>query len=322
MTVLITGGAGFIGRRLAETLLRRGHLGGSTGASRIDRIALLDVVPSDVTDPRIQTITGDMTDPAVISRAITRDTTSVFHLAAIVSGMAEADFDLGMRINFDASRLLLETCRQLGHRPRVVFASSIAVYGGALPEIVHDETALTPQSSYGTQKAMVELLLGDYSRKGFVDGRALRLPTITVRPGRPNAALSSFVSGIIREPLKGETAVCPVAREARVWVLSPSSVIECLIVGHDVPADTLGTRRVVNLPGLSVSVGEMVDALERVAGREVVQRIRWEYEDRVARVVATWPGAWDGQRALGLGFPGDESFDAIIRQHMAESGRP
>jgi nucleoside-diphosphate-sugar epimerase len=205
----------------------------------------------------------------------------------------------------------------------VLFTSSVAVFGGDLPDVVLDSTAVSPQTSYGTQKAMAELLIADYSRRGFIDGRALRLPTISVRPGRPNAAASSFASGIIREPLNGEPAVCPVDPETRVWLMSPARAIDCLIAGHDVAAEALGASRVVNLPGISVTVGEMVASLERSAGPEVAARIRWERDPRIARMVATWPGMLETTRARALGFPGDENFDAILRQYMAdELGRP
>ena len=318
MNVLITGGAGFLGRRLTQALLRRGSLIGADGRVCVfDTITLADVVSADdITDPRVRHRVGDIADAHFVDRLIDRDTTSVFHLAAIVSGMAEADFDLGMRINLDASRLLLDACRARGHQPRIVFASSVAVYGGDMPAVVLDTTALNPQSSYGMEKAVVELLLNDYSRRGFVDGRVLRLPTISVRPGRPNAAASSFASGIIREPLNGETAVCPVDPATTLWLLSPSTVIRSILHGHDLAAPLLGTSRVVNLPGLSVSVREMVAALERVAGADVVRRIRWEPDPRIERIVASWPGAWDSARGLALGFPTDDSYDAIIRAHI------
>jgi nucleoside-diphosphate-sugar epimerase len=318
MHVLITGGAGFLGRRLANNLLQRGTLAGAHGEQEtIDRMTLLDVVPpTGMTDPRVTAVSGDVADPVLIKSLVDRNTTSIFHLAAIVSGMAEADFDLGMRVNLDASRTILEACRALAHRPRVVFTSSVAVFGGELPALVPEGTAVTPQSSYGTEKAMAELLVNDYSRRGFVDGRSLRLPTISVRPGRPNAALSSFASSIIREPLNGEEAVCPVDPDARVWLLSPHRAIECLIVGHEIQADALGSSRIVSLPGLSITVGEMVAALERVAGAEVVARIKWERDPKVVKVVATWPGALDATRAQSLGFPGDASFDDIVRRYI------
>lgn len=320
MQVLITGGAGFLGRRLARALLERGSLAGPDGAPRtITRLVLLDVVPADgFDDPRVHTVTGDVADPRVLEEALGSETTSVFHLAAIVSGQAEADFDLGMRINLDASRALLEACRAAGNRPRVVFTSSVAVYGGALPAVVQDTTALNPQSSYGVQKAIGELLLGDYSRKGFIDGRVLRLPTISVRPGKPNKAASSFASGIIREPLNGEEAICPVPPDTRLWLLSPRRAIESLIHGHELPSDALGVAHAVNLPGLSVRADEMVAALARVAGPDVAARVRWQADPAVTRIVGSWPGAWDTARAQALGFAGDDGFDAVVRAYIED----
>ena len=320
MQVVVTGGAGFIGRRLVRQLLHQGTLLGLDGRPRsIERITIIDAAEADdLTDPRLEHVVGDISDTGVINAAINPDTSAIFHLAAVVSGMAEADFALGMRINVDASRLILEACRHAGHGPRLVFASSVAVYGGAPSDRMHDSTAPTPRTSYGTQKAMVELLINDYSRRGYVDGRVLRLPTISVRPGRPNAAASSFASGIIREPLNGEPAVCPVDPETTLLLLSPSGVVGCMIHGHDLPAEAFGGNRVVNLPGLSVTVREMVRSLERVAGPEVVSRIRWEPDARIAKFVANWPGAWDNSRALALGFPGDQSFEDNIRQYVAE----
>ena len=320
MKILITGGAGFLGRRLARKLLERGRLKGTNEQdARIERIVLVDIVQgAPLTDERVQTIVGDIGDPAFLRTTIDANTDSIFHLAAIVSGQAEADFDLGMRINVDASRQLLDICRGLGHRPRVVFASSVAVFGGELPETVLDTTALAPQSSYGTQKAVIELLVNDYSRKGFIDGRVLRLPTISVRPGRPNAAASSFASGIIREPLNGEAAVCPVSANTRLWLASPETIIESLVFGHEVATAEFGATRNINVPGLSVTVGDMVAALERVAGTDVVNRIQWTPDPRIERIVSTWPGALDSGKALSLGFPRDENFDAFIRQYMRD----
>src|SRR5512132_969585 len=260
MKVVITGGAGFLGRRLAQGLLDRGTLAGPDGQPRaIGEIVLLDIVqPARFDDPRVRTVTGDIASGALLQDVVDAKTSSVFHLAAIVSGMAEADFDLGMRINVTATRYLLDVCRAGRQRPRVVFTSSIAVYGGDLPPIVREETALNPQTSYGVQKAIGELLIGDYTRKGYIDGRALRLPTISVRPGRPNAAASSFASGIVREPLNGEEAVCPVDPATRVWLAAPDTAIASLIAGHDLPSAALGNCRWVNVPGLSVTAGEMV----------------------------------------------------------------
>ena len=226
-----------------------------------------------------------------------------------------------MRINLDASRQLLDVCRELGHKPKVVFTSSVAVYGGQLPDLVQDTTALNPQSSYGAQKAIGELLLNDFSRKGFVDGRVLRLPTISVRPGKPNKAASSFASGIIREPLNGEAAVCPVSPELRLWLLSPRRAIDSLIAGHELSAESLGNYRTINLPGLSVSVGEMVSALEQVAGTDVVSRISFTPDPAIERIVKSWPAAWDVRRAQALGFSADKDFEAIIKAYMEDELR-
>ena len=320
MNVLITGGAGFLGLQLARLLLERGTLTLDGKAVTIDRLTLLDVVAPPIDNPRARVVTGDLSDPAVLARAIDRDTGAIFHLAAVVSGQAEADFDLGMRVNLDASRALLETCRQLGHCPRVVFTSSVAVYGGQLPPVVQDDTALNPQSSYGMQKAIGELLLSDYSRRGFVDGRVLRLPTISVRPGKPNAAASSFASGIIREPLSGLPANCPVAPDTPLWLLSPRGAIQALVNGIELDGERFGNRRVVNLPGLSVTAAQMVEALRRVAGDAVADRVTWEREDRIEKIVGTWPAAWDVSRALALGFECDASFDEVIRDYAEDAG--
>jgi nucleoside-diphosphate-sugar epimerase len=323
MKILITGGAGFLGRRLAHMLLKRGSVRTPDGALRsFSRLILLDAVAAPpIADARIETITGDIGDRAVLESLIDTDTTAIFHLAAIVSGMAEAEFDTGMRINLDATRSLLEICRARGHCPRLVFTSSVAVYGGVLPPIVADRTAVTPQTSYGTQKAIGELLINDYSRRGFVDGRALRLPTVSVRPGRPNAAASSFASGIIREPLNGEEAICPVDDDTLVLLISPRTVIDCLITGMELPATAFGPSRIVNLPGLSLTVGQMIAALNRVAGPEVVARIRRQRDERIARMMSGWPGASDNTRAKEMGFPADENFDDVIRDFIEEELR-
>jgi nucleoside-diphosphate-sugar epimerase len=221
-----------------------------------------------------------------------------------------------MRVNLDGTRTLLEVCRAAGHVPRFVFASSVAVYGGELPPVVLDSTQLTPQTSYGTQKAMGELLVADFTRKGFVDGRSLRLPTVTVRPGKPNAAASSFASGIIREPVNGEESVCPVDPVTRMWVISPASAVGGFIHAHDLPSARLGANRSISLPGLSVTVGEMVESLGRVAGATAVARIRWERDPRITRLVDTWPGELEAARARALGFPHDDDFDAIVRAYV------
>lgn len=320
MQVLITGGAGFLGQRLARRLLARGTLRDATGeAQPIERLVLLDVVEAEgFDDARVVPLAGDFCDPDCLATALHEDTGAVFHLAAVVSGQAEAEFDLGMRVNLDGSWQLLERCRMLGHRPRVVFTSSVAVYGGALPDVVRDDTALTPSSSYGTQKAMAELLLAEFHRRGFVDGRVLRLPTVSVRPGRPNAAASSFASGVIREPLNGLEAVCPVDPETRLWLLSPRRAIDGLVHGHEVDDAALGASRVVNLPGVSVTAREMVATLKAIAGHEVVARVRWEPDPAIEAIVGSWPGAWETGRAEALGFVGDADFTAIVRNYIED----
>jgi nucleoside-diphosphate-sugar epimerase len=320
MQVLITGGAGLLGARLARQLLERGTLANAEGKQTpITRITLLDVVPAQgFDDARIQVAVGDIADEKAIASVLTPDTQSIFHLAAIVSGQAEADFDLGMRINFDATRLILEQARNNDNRPRVVFTSSVAVFGGELPPVVPDTQVLTPQSSYGAQKVMGELLVSDYSRKGFIDGRALRMPTVCVRPGAPNKAASSFASGIIREPLNGIEAVCPVAPETPMWLLSPRHAIESLIHGHDIDDSLFGSSRALSLPGLATSVQEMVAALERVAGSNVAKRIRWEQDPAIIRIVNSWPGNFETARATALGFKRDTDFDSIVRAYIED----
>ena len=319
MNVVITGGAGFLGLRLAKALLARGHLGGSSGKAKpITRVILVDVAKAALEDKRVTHLVGDIADPAFLARAIASGTGSVFHLAAVVSGQAEADFDLGMRVNVDATRGILEACRELPNPPRVVFASSCAVFGGALPAVVPESWPLQPQTSYGTQKAIGELLVNDYSRKGFIDGRSLRLPTICVRPGKPNRAASSFASGIIREPLSGVEAVCPVEPEVPMWLSSPGAVVGHFIEAHEAPAAAFGFSRSLNLPGITVTVGEMAAALERVAGKAVAARIRWEPDAAIAKMVSGWPAGIETARAHAMGMHSDANFEALVRSFIAE----
>jgi len=319
MRVVITGASGFLGNRLARRLLERGELADASGTRReIGQIVLADVVPSTLSHPRTSIVTGDLADPALVERVLTPDTDSVFHLAAVVSGQAEAEFDVGMRVNLDTTRGLLERCRKLARPPKFVFASSLAVFGGALPDPVSDNAVITPQSSYGTQKAICELLVTDLSRKGYVDGRSLRLPTITVRPGKPNKAASSFASGIIREPLAGMDAVCPVAPITAMWVQSPTAVIDNFLIGHDVPAFRFAASRSVNVPGLRVSVKDMVESLRRVAGDTVAARVHWNLDPVIDRIVSTWPSNFEPVLGPALGMKADSDFDSIVRAYMRE----
>jgi len=321
MRVVITGGAGFLGRRLAAHLLERGWLTDARGERReIAELVLVDVAEAHgerwLSDSRVSQVTGDIADPNVLARAVSAETGSVFHLAAVVSGQAEADFDIGMRVNVDATRVLLELVRGLPSPPKFVFTSSIAVFGGALPAVLPDDQALTPQGSYGAQKAIGELLVTDMSRKGMIDGRSLRLPTITVRPGKPNKAASSFASGIIREPLAGVDAICPVAPDAEMWVQSPPRVIDNLVLGHEAPASALQFTRSISVPGITVPVREMVASLSRVAGADVAARISWQLDPLVDRLVSSWPRAFSAERGKALGMVADSSFDDIVRAYI------
>ena len=328
MKVVITGGAGFLGHRLARTLLAHAFLRNRDGAPEpIEELVLFDAVePAPIADgdDAVRAVTGDIADRALLRRVIDAGTDSVFHLAAVVSAAAEADFDLGMRANLDGTRAVLDACRALKRPPRVVFASSVAVFGGDMPKTLDDATAPSPQTSYGTQKAIGELLVADYSRKGFIDGRSLRLPTIVVRPGKPNKAASAFASGILREPLSGQDAICPVASDARLWVLSPRKVVAAFRHAHDLPTAAWEGRRSLNLPGISITVDEMVEGLRRVAGAAPVARIRWQPDPQIQRIVAGWPGRFDAKRARRLGFEADSDIDEIIRAFIDEElgGKP
>ena len=320
MRIVITGGAGFLGRRLGLQLLQRGTLTDAQGRLReIAHIVLLDVVPATLpADPRLVAVAGDLADAAVVERAVTRDTDTVFHMAAVVSGQAEADFDIGMRVNLDATRLLLERCRKLAAPPKFVFTSSLAVFGGPVPDPVTDDAPVTPQASYGAQKLIGEYLVYDMTRKGFIDGRSLRLPTVTVRPGKPNKAASSFASGIIREPLAGVDAICPVAPTTKMWVQSPRAVIENLIIGHEVPASSFAHTRSVNVPGICVPVADMVAALRKVAGNQVADRVKWNYDPVIDRIVATWPSNFAPKLGPALGMKADPDFESIVRAYIAD----
>lgn len=318
MKIVVTGGGGFLGAKLAKTLLERGSLGGEA----VSRLTLVDQAfpPNLPKDSRLETVAGDVSDPQLVARAVTPDTRAIFHLAAVVSGAAESDFDLGMRVNLDGARAVLEQARKCVRPLRLVFASSVAAFGGELPAVVDDATAPTPQTSYGTQKAIGEHLLADYSRKGFLDGRALRLPTIVVRPGKPNAAASSFASAVIREPLGGVPYECPLPRETAVWLLSPRRVVAGFIHALESPASAWPASRVVNLPGITVTVGEMIEAMTRIAGPAAAKRVSWKRDARIEAIVRTWPVRFATPRALAMGFAADPDIDTVIRDYIADEG--
>jgi D-erythronate 2-dehydrogenase len=313
MQILVTGAAGFLGRRLIEALLAEPH-----GLPHISRIVAADVTRCPIDDRRIAHRQGTMTEVDFVHSIAEPDIDVVYHLAAVLSGQSEAEFDTGMQVNVDATRTLLEACRGRPRPPRVVFASTVAVFGGELPATVSEDAVVRPQSSYGTEKAIGELLVSEYSRRGFIDGIACRVATVAIRPGRPNSALSSFVSGIVREPLAGTETVCPVPLDTRLWISSPATVTTNLVHAARVPAAALERLRVLNLPGLSVTVGEMLDSLERLGGAAARARVRIEIHERVARVVCTWPGALDASRAAHLGFIADRDVDELVRLYISE----
>ena len=309
MKIVITGGAGFLGRRLAATLV---------SAETVDEVVLFDQIAAPEGDTRVRAIVGDVTDPAVLESVIDAGTDSVFHLAAMVSGGAEADFDGGMRANLDGTRTVLEACRALPKPPRVIFASSIAAYGGALPATVDDETPLTPQTSYGVAKVIAELLINDYSRKGFIDGRSLRLPAIVVRPGRANTAASSWCSGIVREPLSGVDMVCPVAPETRFAAMSPRRVMDAFVRAHEAPAEAFGDHRSVLLPGPSVSAAELAQAVSRHGAGRKTGAIAWRPDPLIQRIMDGWPKAISAERAARLGFEPSQSVDEIVEEFIED----
>jgi len=333
VNVVITGGAGFLGSRLARELLAAGSLEVAGGEARpLSRMTLVDqapVPPDLAADERVTAVRGDLAellDPAAAgpdTLAIGGEAEVIFHLAAAVSGECEADFDLGIRANLRATEALLASCRTLGTSPLVVFSSSLAVFGGSadhpLPAVVDDQTLPNPQTSYGAQKVVGEQLLADYTRKGYLRGRALRLVTISVRPGRPNGAASGFMSGIIREPLAGQRATCPVAPDTEVALASPAKAIAGLRAAAMASDQAWGGRSAVNLPALTVSLADMAEALGRIAGPQVSALIDWIPDAEIARMVASWPARVRADRAARLGLTPDPDFDSIIRMHLAES---
>lgn len=312
MQIIITGGGGFLGQRLAKALLK--------SSLSFDELLLVDINMPDSpgADGRVKCRQVDLSEPDATQSVVNAKTGIIFHLAAVVSSHAEKEFDIGWKVNLDITRQLLEACRHTNPHIRFVFSSSLAVFGGELPEVVSDTTAVTPRSSYGAQKAMGELLVNDYSRKGFVDGIVLRLPTICVRPGRPNLAASSFVSSIIREPLRGEMAICPVSPDLKLFLSSPDTVIKNLIHASSLQTDSLGWRT-INLPGISVTVRQMLNSLKRVTDDATLARVQFKQDDHINRIVSSWPGAIDNTRASQLGFAGDDNFDNFIHQHIADN---
>ena len=322
MRVLVIGAAGMLGRKLAQRLLEDGAL----GSVPIESLTVADVTPAaplepgDRRGPEVEVVTADVTDAASVGALVQSRPDVIFDLAAVVSGEAEVEFDKGYRVNLDATRLLFEAIRgaATGYRPRVVFSSSIAVFGPPFPDVIGDEHGTTPATSYGTQKAIAELLLSDYTRRGFLDGVGIRLPTICVRPGKPNLAASGFFSNIIREPLVGEPAVLPVSEDVRHWFASPRAAVGFLTHAAMLDSDAIGRLRSLTMPGLTATVAMEIESLRQVAGDEAVSLIRHEPDETIARIVAGWPNAFDARRAHELGFRAERSFDEIIRAHIED----
>ena len=314
MRVLILGAAGMVGKKLVGQLCEIGQLCGR----EVTAMTLFDVVEADkpTADWPVSIATGDIADRAQIEPLIRHRPDVIFHLASIVSGEAETDFDKGYRINLHGAMALFDVIHRQGYHPKVVFTSSIAVFGAPLPDVIEDEFLSAPLTSYGTQKACIELLLTDYTRKGIFEGTSIRLPSIVIRPGKPNKAASSFFSGILREPLVGQEAILPVPRDTKHWIASPRAAARFLIHAANLDRDVVGDRRALTMPGIGVTVGEMIDALVRVAGPERARLIREQPDEMVATIVSGWPRHFDACRALALGFRADDSVDEIIRLHI------
>jgi nucleoside-diphosphate-sugar epimerase len=319
VNVLVTGGAGFLGQQFIARVLSTASVSLDGHAQAVTSVTCFDQGAGAIADARVRNVAGDIADAALLRTLVGKDTGVVVHLAAVVSGTAEADFDLGMRVNLDGTRALLEACRAAGHRPRLLFSSSIAAFGGDLPEVVTDALTPAPQGSYGAQKVIGEYLVSDYSRKGYVDGRSVRVPTVVVRPGKPNGAASGFASGIIREPLAGVDAVLPVDPSTAMWVASPRAVIGMFLHAIDLPESAWGWNRVLNLPGLVVTMQQELEALRRVAGDAVLARVSHNPDAAIERLVRTWAGRFDTVRARSMGFVCDRDFDAIVRAYIEDN---
>jgi len=315
MHVAVTGAAGMIGRKLVDRLVADGRLGNT----ELERLTLVDVVAPEPPGAEAEAWAADLADPGAAGRVVEGRPDVIVHLAAVVSGEAEADFVKGYRVNLDGTRALLEAIRALdGYRPRLVLASSIAVFGAPLPNPIPEDFATLPLTSYGTQKAIDELLLNDYTRRGFVDGIGIRLPTICIRPGAPNKAASGFFSNILREPLVGREAVLPVPETVRHWHASPRSAVGFCLRAATIDTEQIGPRRTLSMPGLSATVGEQIEALRRVGGEEAVRLIRHEPDPDIMRMIEGWAAALDAGRAERLGFVAEKSFDEIIRVHLED----
>ena len=317
MQVLVTGAAGMVGRKLVQRLASLGSIGGRP----ITRLKLHDIVepavPTKASFP-VETAVSDLSVAGEAGKLVADQPAVIFHLAAIVSGEAEADFEKGYRVNLDGTRCLFEAVRHRAYLPRLVFTSSIATFGTPFPDTIDDDFQLAPLTSYGTQKAISELLLSDYSRRGVFDGIGIRLPTICVRPGAPNRAASGFFSGIIREPLSGQEAVLPVSDDVMHWLASPRAAVGFLVHAAGLDSARLGPRRNLTMPGVAITVGGQLEALRKVAGDAVVKRVRREPDPTIARIVEGWPRRFDARRARELGFEADQSFEEIIRIHIED----
>ncbi len=316
MTILVTGGAGFLGTRLIQALLS-----GTADGRAASRVISVDRVASPLDDSRVESRVGDVADATFLRTVMTPEVAAVWHLAAVLSGQSELEPDLAWAVNVGGTRSLIDACRSLPRPPRFVLASTVAVFGGPLPALVPEDLALRPESTYGTTKAIAELLVLDATRRGAIDGVVCRVPTVAVRPGRPNSALSSFVSGIVREPLAGVESVCPVPLDTRIWVASPATTTANLVHAGHMDTGTLGGVRAVNLPGITVTPAQLLESLERAAGPEARRLVRHEPDPRLDVVVRTWPGGFEVTRALALGFAIDSDADALVSQFIADRAK-
>ena len=316
MKVLITGGGGFLGQKLAAALVANPVIAGKA----VSGLMLADLeapAPMDAPFP-IENVAADIGDPVAVNKLFSDAPDVIYHLAAVVSGAAEADFDLGMRVNLGGTMNILESARKAGNVPVVIFASSVAAHGGEAPDVVTDGVELNPQSSYGTQKVIGEKLVQDYSRKGFVDGRGVRLPTVTIRPGMANAAASSFMSSIFRDTMQGDSANCPVSKEFKVWHSAPRTIVKNLLRAAEVPASAFGYNRCINLPGRTDTIGDMIAAMTSITGPEAEARITWNSDEAVQAVVGSWRSEFRPQKALGMGFVADTSFEDTVKWFLED----